>query len=156
MLLFVSAALAVSTFLLPSGRISKTAKAVLSVFMTFCVIAPVFGVIGKNSIGKELEGIFSGFEAADVSDNAEMFLNDAKLKIADVLSEIIKKYTDEPFFISISADIGEDYVIDIESVRVTFSVRPEKTEALALALEKELGFMPEFEVRCVEENQRID
>ena len=33
MLLFVSAALAVTVFMLPSGRISKTAKSVLTVFI---------------------------------------------------------------------------------------------------------------------------
>lgn len=154
MLLFVSVALAVAAFLIPSGRISKTAKSVLSVFMTFCVIAPVFGVIGKNGSGKELLDIFSGFESRDVTENGNALLNDAKERLTEALEGIVVKYTEIPFEISLFADIGEDFVIDIESVRITFSTRPENLDDIAFALEKELGFMPEFVVAEVDNDEK--
>ena len=146
MLLFVSVALAVATFLLPSGQISKTAKAVMSVFMIFCVASPVFGVIGKNGDGRELLGIFSGFAAPDITENADVFAEEAAEKIKETLGLQIKKFTDISYNISVFADIGEDYVINIERVRISFDVRPDNLEEIAFALEKELGFMPDFEV----------
>ncbi len=146
MLLFVSAALAAVTFLLPSGHISKSAKAALSVFMTLCVVAPVFGVIGKNSDARALLDIFSGFDAPDVAENADAFAKAAEEKITDALDAKITRLTDIPYNISLNTDIGEDFVINIERVRIQFSERPENLDEIAFALEKELGFMPEFEV----------
>ena len=118
----------------------------MSVFMTFCIIAPIFGVIGKNGTGRELLDIFPGFETPDITENGGQLLKDAEAKIKDALAAVIKKYSDIPFDISISANIGKDFVIDIESVRIYFSERPDRLEELAFALEKELGFMPEFKV----------
>ena len=145
MLLFVSAALAAVTFLLPSGRISKSAKAVFSVFMTLCVVAPLFGVIG-NGDPRALLDIFSGFEAPDITENGSGFAAAAEEKIKDALGAEIDRRTDIPYNISLNTDIGGDFVINIESVRISFSERPEKLDEIAFALEKELGFMPEFKL----------
>lgn len=146
MLLFVSAALAAVTFLLPSGRISKSAKAVLSVFMTLCVASPIFGVIGKNGDARALLDIFSGFETPDITENGNAFAKAAEEKITDALSTEIRQHTNIPYNIFLSTDIGEDFIINIESVRIQFSERPDNLDEIAFALEKELGFMPEFEV----------
>ena len=136
MLLFVSAALAAVTFLLPSGRISKSAKAVFSVFMTLCVVAPLFALLD----------IFSGFEAPDITENGSGFAAAAEEKIKDALGAEIDRRTDIPYNISLNTDIGGDFVINIESVRISFSERPENLDEIAFALEKELGFMPEFKL----------
>ena len=146
MLLFVSAALAAVTFLLPSGRISKSAKAVFSVFMTLCVVAPLFGVIGKNGDPRALLDIFSGFEAPDITENGSRFAAAAEEKIKNALGAEIDRRTDIPYNISLNTDIGGDFVINIESVRISFSERPENLDEIAFALEKELGFMPEFKL----------
>ncbi len=152
MLLFVSAALAVTVFMLPSGRISKTAKSVLSVFMVFCVIAPVFGIIGKNGVGRELADIFSGYSPPESSDNGEIMAEQAREQVAAALTEIIKNKTEIPFDISLDIDIGDDFIIDIKRVTVFFYSRPENLGDIAFTLEKELGFMPEFKVDDDEEN----
>ena len=142
MLVFLSAAGLIYYFLLPSGKVSQTAKSVLSVFFLLAVVTPLF------SLSDALAPAFS-FEAgySEQTDFDEPYLDAAKAAIIQLIGGTVREYTDEAYEVSVEAHIGADRSIEIEQVNILFDAEPPDRGALTAALQSALGFAPALTVR---------
>lgn len=145
MLVFIALSGFIYWYLLPSGRISETAKTVVSLLAVASVCIPVFAFIGgadtSLSFFTEENGETSVFEPTDY------YIRTAEKIVAEKLSLIIGGYTDSAFEIVTDIHITGDACIDIEQVSVIFETYPEKLPELSLAIEEALGIAPVFSLR---------
>ena len=114
MLLFASVMGLIYYFLLPSGKISQTAKSVLSVFMLLCVMQPLFSFMNMEMPEISID-VYNNFAELD-----ENFISAAKNTVINEIDFVIKKYTETPYNIDVSVNIFSDKSIDIEQVRIVF------------------------------------
>ena len=141
MLVFLSAAGLIYYFLLPSGKVSQTAKAILSVCFLLAALSPLF------SLAANISPTFS-FEEKSVSSAFDGSVTDAaKVALVRQIEAVIAGYTDMPCEVSVSANIGEDYSIEIEQVNILFDAEVPDAGALKEALNAALGFQPVLTVR---------
>ncbi len=141
MLVFLSAAGLIYYFLLPSGKVSQTAKAILSVCFLLAALSPLF------SLASNVSPTFS-FEEKSVSSAFDGNVTDAaKAALVRQIEAVIAEYTDVPCEVSVSAHIGEDYSIEIEQVNILFDAEIPDEGALREALHEALGFQPVLTVR---------
>ena len=142
MLVFCAAAGLIYYLLLPSGRISETAKGVLSAVTLFCVLLPLFSFLGMEP------PTVAPREETAVSDRAAgLLLESVKQRISQTAREAVREFTDLPCEIYVEAHITEDHGIDIELVRLTFDRDFPERAALTQALTERLGFAPTVEIR---------
>ncbi|MCH5198796.1 MAG: hypothetical protein J1E34_07815 [Oscillospiraceae bacterium] len=125
MLLFAAVMGLIYYFLLPSGKISQTAKSVLSVFMLLVVMQPLFSFMNMEMPDIDL---YAYGDFAELDDN---FISAAKNAVISQIDGVIKKYTETPYNIEVPVNISENRSIDIEQVRIVFNK----------------GFIPEEEMK---------
>ena len=141
MLVFLSAAGLIYYFLLPSGRVSQTAKSILSVFFLLAALGPLF------SLTTSLTPAFSFEAQSDAFVYDEAMVDAAKAAVVRRIADVISSYTDTPCEISVSANIGTDYSIEIEQVNILFDADVQNSGTISLALREALGFAPVLTVR---------
>ncbi len=142
LLLYVAAAGFIYYFLLPSGRLSQTAKSVFAAFMLLCVLQPLFGLL-RNPVSA-VSAVPAAFDAADYG---APYTAAAERTVKRQIREIVERYTDEAYEIYVSAHITPSLVIDIEQVRLRFRAAPPEWETLRRELTAALGSAPELEVQ---------
>lgn len=132
LLLFASVMGLIYYFLLPSGKISQTAKSVLSVFMLLCAMEPLFSFMNMEMPDIDF------YAYNDFADLDDEFISAAKKTVISKIDGVIKKYTETPYDIEVSVNISADRSIDIEQVRIIFDKgfvpAGEMKEELALTL----------------------
>ena len=145
-LLFLSAGSLIYCFLLPSGAVSKTAKAVISVVLMSLVFMPLFSVFTTEDLG---DFIPSGeYE----TENYDYFLEESVRSAAEsVIKETVRKFTTVPYKTEIFINKTEDGSINIEYVGITFEARPQYEEKLRDALYDALGIIPVIRVELTDE-----
>ena len=142
LLLYVAAAGFIYYFLLPSGRLSQTAKCVFAAFMLLCVLQPLFGLLRQPAAA--VSAASASFNAADYG---APYAAAAERTVKRQIKEIVERHTDEAYEIYVSAHITPSLVIDIEQVRLRFRAAPPEWEALRQELASALGSAPELEVQ---------
>lgn len=142
MLVFISLASFIYWYLLPSGRISETAKAVVSVLAVASVCVPVFSFIGQADVS--LAYFSDGEEEPSAFAPSDYYAELAEKTVKEKLELIIKKYTDADFSVETDIHITEENCIDIKQVSVIFEKYPEKLPELSLEIESALGVPPVF------------
>ena len=136
LLLFGSAAAMIVWYLLPSGRVSRTAKSVISVFLLLCALLPMYSF-------RDLQlPRFSAEAQQTDADYNELFLSAARQTLGACVREVVQKYTDVPYRIVAGVHINGDRSIEIEQVRIVFNYAVEDADALAGELTQALGFKP--------------
>ena len=145
-LLFLSAGSLIYCFLLPSGAVSTTAKAVISVVLMSIVFMPLFSVFATEDLG---DFIPSGeYE----TENYDYFLEESVRSAAEsVIKETVRKFTTVPYKTEIFINKTEDGSINIEYVGITFEARPQFEEKLRDALYEALGIIPVIRVELTDE-----
>jgi len=141
MLLYASVMGLIYYFLLPSGKISQTAKSVLSVFMLLCVIQPLFSFMNMELPGINLQE-YEKFEDIDGE-----LISAAENTVTSLIDSVVKKYCDEPYSIDVSVNILSDKSINIKQVRIVFEKGFIPEEEMINELELILGAPPEISVR---------
>ena len=141
MLVFLSAAGLIYYFLLPSGKVSQTAKSILSVCFLLAALSPLF------SFASNVSPTFSFEERSGGSAFEENVIDAAKAALVQQIEAVIAGFTDVPCEVSVSAHIGEDYSIEIEQVNILFDAEVPDVGALKEALNEALGFQPVLTVR---------
>ena len=141
MLVFLSAAGLIYYFLLPSGRVSRTAKSILSVCFLLAALSPLF------SLASNVSPVFSFEESSIGSAFDGNVIDAAKAALVRQIESVIAGYTDTPCEVSVSAHIGEDHSIEIEQVNILFDAEIPDVGALKDALREALGFQPVLTVR---------
>ena len=137
LLLFCSAAAMIVRFLLPSGRISQTAKGAISVVLLFCTLSPLFSLSLQQTAPRfELPA-----ETPEIGYD-ELFFSAVEHTLRQQIARAVDGYTNAPYQIVASVHIGEDRSIQIEQVRILFDCVLEKPDALLEALTSALGFEP--------------
>ena len=140
MLIFLAVVGEIYLFLLPEGGLSETAAAVLSAVTLVCALSPLFG------LAERLRDARFSFAPSVETQSADPALLAAagEETVERVIEETLRQITDAPYRAELTVHIGEDYGIDIPSVRLVFARRfPEQAEAAA-ALRGALGIDPEF------------
>lgn len=146
LLLFISAGSLIYCFLLPSGGISKTAKAVLSVCVLSCVCFPLFGVFSSFTDGK-----ISFSPVVQIEDYEDIYITSARASAEALVKEIIRKYTTVPYKTEIFIDKTDDGSINIEYVGITFSAKPQHEKEMREALYNALLIVPDIKVEYISE-----
>lgn len=145
-LVFVSAGCMIYYFLLPSGSVSKTAKAVLSSLVFGVICMPLFSVIISVP-----DMSFEFSSAPDMEDFDGFVLSQARKATESIIEECIKKYTDEEYKTEIFIDISDDSFINISKVNIIFQVRPAHEKDIRQELYDKLGIMPDIFTEKVNE-----
>lgn len=144
MLVFIALSGFIYYYLLPSGRVSDTAKAVFSVMTVAAVCLPLFGFFdGSARLFSELGAGGGGESYAPFDAYADI----ARATVEEKLSLAVKKYTDGEFIIETDINISDGMCIDIKQVSVIFEKYPEKLPELSLEIEDMLGITPHFILR---------
>ena len=145
-LLFLSAGSLIYCFLLPSGTVSRTAKAVISVVLMSIIFMPLFSVF---SSGDYSDFIFSGeYE----TENYDSFLRESVRSAAEeVIRDTVRKFTSVPYKTEIFINKTEDGNINIEYAGIIFEARPQYEEKLTDALYEALGLIPDIRVELTDE-----
>lgn len=146
MLVFVSAGCMIYYFLLPAGNVSKTAKTVLSAMVFGIICMPLFSAILSIS-----DMSFSFSAAPDMENLDDLLVSQAKKATENIISECVKKYTDEEYKTEIFIDISDDSYINISKVIIIFSVRPAHEKDIRQELYDKLGIMPDIFTEKVNE-----
>lgn len=141
MLLFASVMGLIYYFLLPSGKVSQTAKSVLSVFMLLCVMGPLFSFMNMEMPDIYLDSY------NDFADLDGEFIAVAKKTVINEIDGVIKKYTETPYDIEVSVNISANKSIDIEQVRIVFDEGYVLYEEMQEELTLTLGAKPLISVR---------
>lgn len=136
LLLFASVMGLIYYFLLPSGKISQTAKSVFSVFMLLCVIGPLFSFMNMELPDIDIEA-YNDFAELD-----ENFISAVKNTVISQIDGVIKKYTEAPYDIEVSVNISSDKSINIEQVRIIFDSGFVVSEKMKDELSVKLGTEP--------------
>lgn len=141
MLVFCAAAGFIYYFLLPSGKISQTAKSVMSVFFLLCVLSPLFSFLGQElpSFGSAQPEAFPAYD--------EAFAEAAKRSVLAEADRVISQYTEIPYEISVDVHISDGDIINIEQIGIMFDEAPADPGGLAQALREALGAIPVITVR---------
>ncbi len=140
-MVFIAAAGFIYTFLLPSGKLSQTAKSVLSALVLLCSLSPLFSLAGQAP---------PSFSAAEYEYKEEyngLWLQTVKETLAAEVRKTVSRYTDQPFELFIDANITETYIININSVRLVFRAAPAGIDELRSALCELLGTGAVLEVQ---------
>ncbi len=146
LLLFLSAGSLIYCFLLPSGAVSKTAKAVISVVLMSLVFLPLFSSFGNM---KAEDFMLSGEYEAE---NYDYFLEESVRSAAEeVIRTTVRKFTAVPYKTEIFINKTEEGSINIEYVGITFEARPQYEEKLTDALYEALGIIPDIRVELTDE-----
>ena len=141
MLLFCAAAGLIYYFLLPSGKLSQTAKSVLSVFFLLCVLSPLFSFLGQ-----ELPDFGAAQSEAGTAYD-DVFIEAAKKTALREIGAVIEAYTDIAYQIELDVHISGASDIEIKQVRVTFDAAPADSGALEQALTDLIGTAPVITAR---------
>ena len=141
MLVFCAAAGLVYFLLLPSGKVSETAKGVLGAVLLFFALTPLFSFAGMEIPS------FSAAEPQDYVGNGDAVLSAAEQAVLRTVEDTVRRFTDLPFETELEMHITEDYCIDIEQVRLIFAAGLEDCETLRQALAEALGTVPEVVIR---------
>ena len=141
MLVFCAAAGLVYYLLLPSGKVSETAKGVLSAVLLLCVLAPLFSFMHI-----ELPA-FPEARTENYAENGDILLAAAERAVRQTAESVVRQFTALPYETEIRMHITEDYGIEIEQVRLIFSAEPEDVGTLRQALTEALGTAPEVVIR---------
>lgn len=149
MLVFIALSSFIYWYLLPSGRISETAKAIVSVLAVAAVCIPVFSFIGRADVS--LSSFMSEDGETSVFEPSDVYLAIAENTVNEKIELIVKKYTTNGFFIKTDMNISEDHAIDIKQVSVCFEKYPEKLPELSLEIEEALGIPPVFSLKVNED-----
>lgn len=146
LLLFLSAGSLIYCFLLPSGTVSKTAKAVISVVLMSLVFLPLFSAFGN--ISTEDFGLSGEYE----TENYDYFLEESvRASVNDVIRTAVRKFTAVPYKTEIFINKTEDGNINIEYVGITFEAKPQFEDELCDALSEALGIIPDIRVELTDE-----
>ena len=144
MLLFTALAGFIYDHLLPGGRVSATARAVASVLSVAAVCVPLFGFFSNA----DNDLAFSGLNGESGAYEPYSYYADIAVKtVEDRITNIVRAYTDNSFFIETDVNIRDDMCIDIKQVSVIFEKYPDGLEELSLAIENELGIAPVFALK---------
>ncbi len=147
LLVFLAFAGVLYRFLLPSGRVSETAKAVLSAAALVCVLSPLFSAVrGLNA----WDGSLPSAEPPAFDAAYEAYAAAGRAAVQSVIDETVRGFTDVPYRTEIGVHIPEDLSIDIESVRIIFARRFENMNELMLQLKNRLGVAPAVETEAAE------
>ena len=142
MLVFCAAAGLIYYLLLPSGRISETAKGVFSALMLLCVLTPLFSFFGMETPA------FSLPQESGISETASLtLLESVKERLRLSAEQTVRRFTGLPCRIEIDAHITADYGIDIKGMRLIFPEDFQERPALEAALREAFGFAPTVEIR---------
>jgi hypothetical protein len=141
MLVFCAAAGLVYYLLLPSGRVSETAKGVLGAVLLFCVLTPLFSFVNIEMPA------FPEVQTENYAENGDLLLAGAERAVRQTVESVVRQFTALPCETEIRMHITEDYGIEIEQVRLIFSAEPEDGETLRQALTQALGAAPEVVIR---------
>ena len=133
LLMFCAAAGFVYYVLLPAGKISQTAKSVLSVFLLFCALTPLF------SLSEFQTPVFSADGAAAMEAYDEVFLNEAKAAVLRQADAVVKKYTNLPYTANIEGHISAGQCISIDRIELVFSAVPPSFDGLRQELADVFG-----------------
>ena len=146
LLLFLSAGSLIYCFLLPSGAVSKAAKAVISVVLMSLVFIPMFSAFGNM---RAEDFMLSGeYE----TENYDYFLEESVRSAAEeVIRTTVRKFTQVPYKTEIFINKTEEGSINIEYVGITFEARPQYEENLTDALYEALGIIPDIRVELTDE-----
>ncbi len=146
LLLFLSAGSLIYCFLLPSGTVSKTAKAVISVVLMSLVFLPLFSA--SANISSDDFGLSGEYE----TENYDYFLEESlRASVEQVIKTTVGKFTAVPYETEIFINKTEDGSINIEYVGITFEARPQYEEKLRDALYEALGIIPDIRVELTDE-----
>ncbi len=138
MLVFCAAAGLVYYFLLPSGRLSQTAKGVLSAVFLLCVLTPLVTLVRGR-----LPEISPTPENASVYDYGYVE-QAARETLTRTVEAAVRNVTNAPYELQADMYIAEDGGIHIERVSIVFGAYEPGAEALRDALTAALGFTPEM------------
>lgn len=139
--LFVCAGSLVYCFLIPSGNISKTVRSVVSVIVLMSVCIPVAGLFDTDI--RDWDFIE---KAETVPDMGEVFAEEIKASVNELIADEIKKYTTVSYKTEIIIDKNEDGSINIGYIGIIFSCEPQRKNELREALFSVLGLMPDIRV----------
>lgn len=145
LLLFLSAGSLIYCFLLPSGSVSKTAKAVISVALMSLIFMPLFSVF--SSFGTEDFGLSGEYETEDYVGFLEESVRTAA---EEVIKNTVRKFTTVPYKTEIFINKTAEGNINIEYVGITFSAVPQYREKLSDALYEALGIIPDIRVELTD------
>ena len=144
-LLFLSAGSLIYCFLLPSGSVSKTAKAVISVVLMSLIFMPLFSVFSSS----DLEDFISPGEYE--TENYDSFIEESVRAAAEkVIRETVRKFTSVPYKTEIFINKTEDGNINIEYAGIIFEAKPQFEEKLSEALYEALGLIPDIRVELTD------
>lgn len=146
LLLFVSAGSLICCFLLPSGAVSKSAKAIISIVTLSVVFFPLFSVFG--SFSDEDFNLSGSYESEDYN---SYVVESVKAAAEDVISDTVRKFTNVPYETEIFVNKSTDGGINIEYVGISFSAKPQYEEKLTEALFEALGIIPDIRVELTDE-----
>ena len=141
LMLFVSAGSLIYCFLLPSGAVSRAAKSVISIVLVCTLLSPVLKIYDAFSGAQ-----FSFSEPPTASDYSSIIEDSARSEIEKIISDSVRQFTSVPYETEIFINIGEDYGINIEYVRLTFSAAPQYEESITRTLYERLGIFPDIRV----------
>ncbi len=144
LMLFVSAGSLIYCFLLPSGSVSRIAKAVISITVMVAVFLPLFDVFESFS---DLD--FSFGTPPESEDFGDYFEEQGKAAVEAIIKDTVRKFTNVPYKTEIFIDKTDDMSINIEYVGITFSAKPEFEKEMRDALFEALGIIPDIRVEYV-------
>lgn len=146
LMLFVSAGSLIYCFLLPSGAVSRAAKSVISIVLVCTLLSPVLKIYEAFSGAQ-----FSFSEPPATSDYGSVIEDSAKAEIEKIISDCVRQFTSVPYETEIFINIGEDYGINIEYVRLIFSATPQFEENITKTIYERLGIFPDIRVELTGE-----
>lgn len=143
LLIFISIACLIYYYLLPSGNISQTAKAVMSAVVLAALCVPLLGGVQNLSFNFSEEGAGN---SENISSYMDYYIETAKRKTAEVIDEIVKKHTETDYKIEIDINIGEDNCINIEQARLIFEDEIQSSGELKRNIRIETGIEAQISV----------
>lgn len=142
--MFIALASFIYYYLLPSGKVSDTAKTVISLVSILAICVPLFGFFEK---GSDFFSDFSFAEETELFEPESYYAEITAKTVEQKVSLITREHTDIPFFVETQINISQDNCIDIEQVTVVFEKYPEKLPELSQKFERELGISPKFSLK---------
>ena len=133
-------------FLLPEGGVARTAKTVMSVLMLCALCTLLFRAFDFLDFSDSDSRIFADFGERDTTFPESLLRQTVADEVSGLCGAIVKKYTNVPHQIAADVHIGEEGVIQIERIRITFDAPPDGREALVREITEECGIIPEIRV----------
>ena len=150
MLVFIALSSFIYYYLLPSGRVSDTAKTVFSLLTVTAVCLPLFGFIDSDV---SLFSFPSDKDGTETHAPLDYYADIAVKTVEEKVTLIVKKYTHNSFVIETDVNITDDMCIDIKQVTILFEKYPDSLPELSLAVEKELGIAPHFALKVNDDDK---